>query len=97
MKVKARDLIAGWPRGRTTIRMPGTLEITLFPTAEDFVDHYLGALYHGDQQRAVTEYLERWRLNVKCHACGTRFYSAETDTCSCPRCGQFLFCQIALG
>lgn len=73
MKLKARDIISGWPRGRSTgcftdcrddlffYRMrwtnPRCPEIPLLLS-----DLEANIAYHETQQAMVTAYLERWRL-----------------------------------
>lgn len=67
MKLKARDIIPGWPRGRSTADMwPDWKSVDMgevfWPNrAEKIAELKLDREYHEAQQQMVNEFIERWR------------------------------------
>jgi hypothetical protein len=65
MKLKARDIIAGWPRGRSTSAFTITradLEWLQFVNRARRFDEMIASVeYHEAQQRMIDDYFERWR------------------------------------
>lgn len=66
MKVKARDIVAGWPRGRSTVVLWSNWELLWFltrtPKSEKFFALGLEVAYHEGQQEMQNAYFERWRI-----------------------------------
>lgn len=68
MQMKARDIIPGWPRGRSVagprpkIALAGELFFVLLHSSEMIEQARLEDAYHGDQQDMVNAYFESWRL-----------------------------------
>jgi hypothetical protein len=64
MKIKARDIIAGWPRSRSTSTpwpdqpMPGQWNAS---TGDRLLDDDRTRAYHARQQDMLDEYIERYR------------------------------------
>ena len=83
MKLKARDIVPGWPKPKTFLVMPSS-NFRWEWHASEFEEL---RRYREQQQRMITEHLELWRLNLKCFNCGHRYYAADADTAACPKCG----------
>lgn len=64
MKLKARDIIAGWPRGRSTLAAIDWREQEIFrmhwPPQKAF-EYFGDRVYHQGQQLMLDNYFEQWR------------------------------------
>ena len=71
-KIKARDIILGWPRGRSTAdmwpdwKMADMLEVFRPDQIERIAEAKLDAAYHEGQQEMVNRFIERWRTLDLC-------------------------------
>jgi hypothetical protein len=63
MKVKARDIIPGWPKPRSASCWSYNVYwLPWFPSLDErLADEQATRAYHKEQQRMVTAWLERWR------------------------------------
>lgn len=70
-KVKARDIVEGWPRGRSTstLSLPERWMLDWPMNREEGCHELIREIeYHESQQRMVNEYFEAWRkpkANIK--------------------------------
>jgi hypothetical protein len=77
MKLKARDLVHRWPRGRSMSIVRSAVEVVVFEDREDFIEHFLNLLYHGDQQRMVDRFLEAWRAQPPFDRLSVNYFPTE--------------------
>lgn len=57
--MKAREIIAGWPRGRSTSSRRRWLELPVLDDIEYRAERWADIAYHRDQQIMVTRYFEK--------------------------------------